>query len=468
MSILTCVLHPGTGHIRAAAAWRDELGHCQVVAVERIEAGGCVRHGCIASPAGAANRIKQLMQKLHNRLYSAAQAEASPELRQVLQRAKFDRVYVGLGGMSMRSMLHEPSMQLPEGTTVTGEVQERLREESLRMSLCGYDVLDAVPAGYSLDGVPTPNPAGRTATVLTAHHRVIVAEERLRRGMTEAVTMAGFKVAGYIVEPLALSDILTSDERQRGCALLNIGAGTTTLAVYTGGHLRHLAVIPLGGDSVTQDIMTKGSDSYYAELMKTQWGNASGEADASAAQDSPALSTMRRIPLGELNSVMTCRYEEILANVTHQLELIGCEPHRLPGGCFLTGGGAQQKGLPTLVSRRVGFTYVATRCFAAFSYDESEHKPYYAGLFAMLAHATDDCRQVEARPQPVVPAPTPAAAGAQTAAAPAAGAEPDTLVLVAPSAPDPQEVRLQRRPSKRRRHIGNFLGDLFSSQNDGD
>ena len=467
MSTLTCVLHLGTNNIRAAVAWRDELGHGQVVAVERIETTGCIRHGCVSSVDEASGHIKKLMQKLQNRLRNAASTEPSAELSQALQRVTIDRVYIGLSGMSLRTLPHDPSVQLPEDATVTAELQNRLLEESLHLPLDGVDVLEAVAAGYSIDGVPTSQPIGCPCTTLTAHHSLIVAEPRLRQGMTTAAERAGLKVAGYLTEPLALAEILKDNERRDGCVLLNVGAGTTTLMVYADGGLRHLAVIPLGSDTVTQDIMTKGVSHDEAELMKRLWGNVSSEAEASTTQETPYWSAKRRLSLGELNSVMTCRYEEILANVVHQLELAGYEPHELAGGCVLTGGGAQQKGLVALTRRRVGFGSVVVRSFTGLSYNGQE--PYYAGLLAMLRLASEDCRLVVAPPQPAeasapTPQPEPTHRPAPQPKEPTVEAAP-----VKPASASQPAERTDSAPGRKgrdgmRRRISGFIEDLFSGQ----
>ena len=143
---------------------------------------------------------------------------------------------------------------LEEGRSVNSENITALRQQSMRMNISGYDILGLEPMGYTLDDVDCLNPNGRTGSQLVAHHQLIIGQQRLRFGVRTAMEKAGVRLMGIIATPLSVSQILSPDEKQRGCALVDIGHSLTTVSVYANGVLQHLAVIPLGGNSVTQDI----------------------------------------------------------------------------------------------------------------------------------------------------------------------------------------------------------------------
>lgn len=443
---ITCILSLGTSRISTAVAQIDNVGNYKVLALESVDPEDSLRHGVIVNVEAAASRIKALFQKLNNRLKSA-------------DIPVMDSVYVGLAGMSVRSLLHQPSIQLTEGTAISTDILDRLSRQSLATPLDGWDVLQVVPAGYSIDGTVVPNPAGMTGHELTAHHQLIVAQSRLRANVEAAMSRAGLQIKGYVTQALSTADILSADERQRGAVVIDFGASTTTVCAFKDGILLNLATIPLGSESVTSDIMTKGVTYRQADELKKQWGSTAGENEVIDRPNATNKSSeMYGIALGELDSVMTCRYEEILANVAHQIEITGLEPDRFGAGCVLTGGAAMQKGLTTLVSRRIGIKRISTRGFSEFTYDNSQGKPHQTSLLAMLKQCRLDCRiKLSASiPQPVtVPNGQSVRQTQDQQSAP-----------VAPAAPAAKPETQPAGNRSKKRSFRDFIGDLFSGIDD--
>lgn len=355
---LICAIQIGTSRICAAAAWRDQIGNYEIAAIETEQSAGCVRKGCIVDVDITAAHIKSLVLKLSNRVKSA-------ECRGI------EAAYVGINGISLHSQLHHPSVMLEEGRSVNSENISALRQQSMRMNIPGFDILGLEPMGYTLDDVDCLNPNGRTGSQLVAHHQLIIGQQRLRFGVRTAMEKAGVRLMGIIATPLSVSQILSPDEKQRGCALVDLGHSLTTVSVYANGVLQHLAVIPLGGNSVTQDLATaKGITLEEAEKFK--------------------------ITQEELDIVSQCRYEEIAANIINQIDNSGCK-ERLAAGVVLTGGASLQRGLVSLLDERLGINRIMARGFSGICFGLSDRKPQFSALTTMISYCTADC---ESKPEP--------------------------------------------------------------------
>lgn len=414
MKILTCAIQFGSSRIMAIAAWKNEqTGALENIEIESEPTRGCISHGHIVNNEQAAMHIKSVIQKLGNRM-----------------RATIGSAYVGIGGMSLHSLIQQPSVQIP-----------------------GYDVLHAEP-------------------IAGGQHQLIVGEKRLRQGTATAMERAGVRMRDVIVLPQATACILTEEERQSGCALIDMGAGTTTVSIYKNGDLQHLAVIPLGGDAVTYDIESAGCSREEAERIKLEWSDAAheGKEAAGSSQQSAANALFADkalpIPQGKLNTIVTCRYEEIAANILHQIENSGLKDH-LKSGCIITGGAAVQRGLISLLSQRLGIARIETRAYTERAFIGSERKPHLANLLALLNFCAEDC-QAPAKPVNVTTAAAPAKPAPNPVQSPAAPTETAQLSIDMPE-PEPEPVKEEEpeKPKKSsfRSGVSRFLGDLFSGQN---
>ena len=411
---LICAIQIGTSRICAAAAWHDKKDNYEIVAIETEQASGCIRKGYIVDVEATAAHIKSLVQKLSNRVKSA-------DCRGI------EAAYIGINGISVHNLPHHPSIKLEDGQSVTNEHISLLRQQSLAYSVEGYDILGLEPMGYTLDDIDCLNPNGRTGSQLTAHHQLIVGQSRLSTEVRDAMEIAGIRLAGIIATAQTTAQILSPDEKQRGCCLIDLGHSLTTVSVYANGALQHLATIPLGGNAITQDI---------AKSDGISWGEAE----------------KKKIDMEELDIVSQCRYEEIAANIAHQIELSGYKG-RLTAGCVLTGGAALQRGLTTLISEQIEVKRIMARGYSGICFGISDRKPQLSSLTTMVSQCTADC---ESKPEekPVIPEVKPA---------------PEPVKEIKPAVkPEPQkkEEKQEKDPSDikpaRRSGIGNFLRDLFS------
>ncbi len=376
---LTCVIEFGSSRINAVAAERGEDKSITIRAVESVFSNNSIRHGHIHNIEEIAAKVKGLIQKLNNRL------STSQDFRSI------GKAYVSVGGMSTHTISHNPLAHLGQEGIVTAEAISQLRRQSLELSLQGYDILSVVPMYYELDGKAYYDATGGHGSELIGHHQIIVARNKLREGINRVMQRAGLEIAGYITQPLSTARILTSEEKQKGCLLLNWGAETTTVIIYKGNMLRHIAVIPLGGETVTKDIMSQGVRHDIAEDAKIKWSSASPNSHSDIRPNAIEQSAIG-IEIGLLNAIVQSRYEEIILNVRHQIECAGLEEMQLEAGCIIIGDAANQKGLNTLIGKQLGMN-VSVRAYCNHLAGGAEKKLRYASILSMIEDCTTDCQR---------------------------------------------------------------------------
>jgi cell division protein FtsA len=428
MSTLTCAIQLGSSRILAIAAEKDlSNGTLTNIQIESEVSSDCISHGRIVNIEKTAMHIRTLIQKLGNRM-----------------RTPIAAAYVGVGGMSLHSLVQQPSVKIPD-----------------------YDVLDSQPIGQN-------------------QHQLIVGEKRIRESIRAAMDRAGIRIVDIIVLPIATANILTRSERQKGCILVDMGAGTTTVSIYKDGELKHLAVIPLGGESVTIDIQSAGCTYDDAERIKRDWSDVSQEVTPeSPAGNAPSAMFAERalpIPQSKLNNIALCRYEEIAANIEHQIEASGFKD-QLKAGCILTGGAAYQNGITTLLLRRLSIPQVEMRASHVPALLGSDRKPHLTNLLSLLSFCTEDCQAPKVtpvvetpRPTPVTrpvtpPQPAPADDNEPTLEIPDREPEPEPVVQSEPQ-PDPKpQTHPEKEPEEEVRpsttfgeFVGRFVKDLFTGQ----
>lgn len=391
----------GTSHMVGMVGTKNAAGILSIIAYEVENSATCIRRGCVYNVEETANKIKRLILKLENKLHGS----------------KIAKVYVGVGGQSLRSIEHTVLKVLGTDGVVTEEVIHALYQECCSFHPDMLDVLAAVSPTYFLDDKPEPNPVGIPCNRIEARYKLIVGRPSLKRYIINSISeRAKVEIAGIIVSPLALADVvLSEDEKDLGCALIGFGAGVTTLTVYKGGKLVNLSVIPFGGNLITRDITTLHVVEAEAERIKLTYGNATADKDSDLAiQVSSADGLgLREIKLAELNNVIEARLKEILENVFARLEATGLI-NSLGAGVVITGGGAALKGLPEAIKDRLKMEvrYSSVRKGVVEGGEMVAGNPQYAVAVGLLLQGTKNCALYipptpDPEPEPVVVEPTP-------------------------------------------------------------
>lgn len=381
----------GTANLVGVVGVKNSNGTISIIAHEVENSATCIRRGCVYNVEETANKVKRLIQKLESKL----------------QGAKIGKVYVGIGGMSLRSIDHTVPFSLGEDGIVSEEIIETLYKECQQYRPDMLDVLASVSPTYYVDNQPVANPVGIPGKKIEAHYKLIVARPSLRSHIINSIReRAKLEIAGILVSPLAMADvILSEDEKKLGCALIGFGAGVTTLTVYKGGNLESLSVIPLGSSLITKDIMSLHIVEAEAERIKRAYGSAMIEKDNEThiQVNSADGVGIREISLADLNNIVEARTREILENVYARLEESEVKDD-LGAGVIITGGGSALKNLTEVIRERlkVNVRSAAARKGIVSSGDINPADLQYTVGIGLLMQGTENCMQPipeEQRPQ---------------------------------------------------------------------
>ncbi len=256
------------------------------------------------------------------------------------------KAYVGIGGMGMHTTLSSISKQYPERVKVTEQMIDMLQEENNSSQPADCDIIGVVPQEYKLDAHRTDDPVGILTQRVTGNYLNIVASAGTKQQIIDNFAGCRIEVVDLPVTFLSLAEGMLGDrQRQSGCVFVDMGAGTTSVAIFKSGLLRHLAVIPLGGDNITTDIATAYQvDEAEAEEIKLKY-NFGMEFIDEEDRETFSTSDGREYPLNDLKKLVSARLEEIILNVKYQIDLSQYKLSQLMSGIVLTGGVAKTSGI---------------------------------------------------------------------------------------------------------------------------
>ena len=271
---------------------------------------------------------------------------------------------VGIAGQHIRSLQHSDYITRPNPQEVISQEDvERLIQQVYKLvMLPGEEIIHVLPQEYKVDGqAEIKEPVGMYGGRLEANFHVVVGQVSSIRNIGRCVKSGGLELEGITLEPLASSNaVLSQEEKEAGVALIDIGGGTTDLAIFKDGIIKHTAVIPFGGNVITEDI--KGGCSIIekqAELLKIKFGSAwPGENKENEIVSIPGLRGRepKEITLKNLSKIIHARVVEIVEQVYVEIKNYGHEEqkNKLIAGIVLTGGGSQLKHLKQLVEYITG------------------------------------------------------------------------------------------------------------------
>lgn len=265
-------------------------------------------------------------------------------------------VYVGIAGQHVKSVQHRAVIVRNEGEEEISEQDiQRLRGDVQKMvTKPGEKIIHIIPQEYTVDDEPgIREPIGMAGVKLEGHFHVVTGLAAQVSNIYKCVHKANLEVCGIYLEPTASSEaVLTEEDKEAGVALVDMGGGTTDVAIFQNGVLRHTAVIPLGSNIITEDIR-EGCNvmKRQAEQMKQQFGHAL----ANEVKDNEIITIRsvagrepKEISVKNLAHIIQARVEEIFEHVLYEISASGYE-HKLSAGIVLTGGGAELKDLHQLV-----------------------------------------------------------------------------------------------------------------------
>lgn len=319
----------GSSKMTGIAGKKNLDGSISVLAVVTEESNTFIRKGVVYNIDKTAQCIANIVKKLTTTL-----------------KTEIRHVYVGVGGQSVRSVKNNIVKNLPEDTVVTQEMVNELMDGNRNMSYQDQEIIDAATQEYKVDNQYQMDPVGIQCTRLEGNFLNILWRRLFYRNLNKCFDQAGVAIADMYLAPLALADsILTDAEKRSGCVLVDLGADTTTVSVYFKNVLRHLAVIPLGGNNITKDIASLQMEENHAEDMKLKY--ASAFTDNSDIDSSLKLSidSDRSVESRKFVEIVEGRMQEIVENVWYQVPSEYAD--RLLGGIILTGGGSNMRNIET-------------------------------------------------------------------------------------------------------------------------
>lgn len=374
----------GTTKIVAIIGKENEYGKIEVLGIGRSKSLGVHR--------GVVNNITQTIKSIQQAI---EQAEANAGL-------KIGSVVVGIAGQHIRSLQHSDYITRANSEEVINEEDlDKLCNQVYKLvMLPGEEIIHVLPQEYKVDGqAEIKEPIGMYGGRLEANFHVVVGQVSSIKNIGRCIKSAGLDLGNITLEPLASSDaVLSQEEKEAGVALIDIGGGTTDLAIFKDGIIRHTAVIPFGGNVITEDIKEGCSIiEKQAELLKIKFGSAwPGENKDNEIVSIPGLRGRepKEITLKNLSKIIHARVVEIVEQVYVEIKNYGHDDQKkkLIAGIVLTGGGSQLNHLKQLVEyitgmdTRIGYPNE----HLAGDSDQEIASPLYATAVGLLMNAIEN------------------------------------------------------------------------------
>jgi cell division protein FtsA len=331
----------GTTKIVAMIGKKNDYGKMEILGIGKSKSLGVHR--------GVVNNITQTIQSIQQ---AVQDAETSSGM-------KIKDVIVGIAGQHIRSLQHSDYITRSNSDEVIDEddIDRLCNQVHKLVMLPGEEIIHVLPQDFKVDGqAEIKEPIGMYGGRLEANFHVVVGQVSSIRNIGRCVKSAGLELSGITLEPLASANaVLSQEEKEAGVALIDIGGGTTDLAIFKDGIIRHTAVIPFGGNVITEDIKEGCSIiEKQAELLKIKFGSAwPGENKDNEIVSIPGLRGRepKEITLKNLSKIIHARVVEIIEQVYLEIKNYGHDEQKkkLIAGIVLTGGGAQLQHLKQLV-----------------------------------------------------------------------------------------------------------------------
>jgi len=334
----------GTTKICTIVGRMGEYGKVDILGLGQVPTNGGVTRGVVSNIDKTVNAI----------IASAEQASQNSNV-------EINRVHVGIAGAHINSIQHK-------GMIIRNDVENEISQSNLdkleadmyKLSVNpGDKIIHVLPQDFTVDNEPgIVDPIGMAGVKLEGNYHIITGQITAAKNIHKCVEKSGLKVSELTLEPLASSESVLSDEElEAGVVLVDIGGGTTDVAIFHEKIIRHTAIIPYGGNIITEDIR-EGCNvmKHQAELLKTRFGSAL--ADESTENEIVSIPGLRgrdpkEISVKNLSMIINARVAEILELVYYEIKASGMEK-RLVGGIVITGGGAMLKNITQLAEYITG------------------------------------------------------------------------------------------------------------------
>ncbi len=389
--ITVAVIDFGTFRIKGALAEKYPDGHFEILNYADEYSDGCVHRGIVYNMEITAQKAQSIISRLEK-----------------LSGKKIARLYVNVGGQSLRTIKHIESLPFDTPHEITADDIEKLLARVANFSHEKYEMLSVDSPEYFVNSNYTTSPVGVQALKIDARCQLIVARPQMRSHIESVVcNKLNLDLAGLLIAPLALGKaFLNDDQKKLGCVLIDFGSGSTTVSVFRNGLLSGIRVIPIGAHNITKDIMAMHITESEAERIKCYEGSAIAEAGDKSMVE---VNAADKLSTKQLSKFEVCRYiearaQELIDNIDHVMkEMIRRED--IGGGVIVTGGGSEMRGL---VEKLIATIKMPVE-FASALIPEDRHNAAYITnpklhlLYAMVYHASQECTAQPVVSRPVEP-----------------------------------------------------------------
>ncbi|TJZ50809.1 cell division protein FtsA [Sphingobacterium olei] len=388
----------GTTKICVTVGRRSGTNKIELLGVGKAESAG-VNRGVVANIQKTVGSIREAV--------ATAEGQSNVDIKVV---------NVGIAGQHIKSIQHRGILTKSDDDEIGRVDVERLISDMYKLVLPpGEEIIHVLPQEFTIDNEPgIKEPIGMAGRRMEANFHIISGRVTDIKNIKKCVDNSDLEVSSLVLEPLASSEaVLDEEEKMAGVVLVDIGGGTTDVAIFHEGIIRHTAVIPLGGNIVTEDIRQGCAVlRNQAEQLKVRYGSAL--ADENKDNEVICVPGIRgrdskEISVKNLAFIIQARMEEIIEHVYYEIKSSGYED-KLIAGIVITGGGAQLKHLVQLVEYitgidcRIGYPneYLAkTDMLNKQSFDEMK-SPMYATSIGLLIKGIQTVEEDEATQQEVV------------------------------------------------------------------
>ena len=368
----------GSSKVTGIAGQKKPDGSISVLALVKEDSSSFIRKGVVFNIDKTAQCLQSVVKKLEAQL-----------------KTRVVQVFVGVGGQSLRSVRNSIGRDLPADTIITQEMVVELMDANWNLDYPDQKILDVAEQEYRVDSHLQMDPVGIRATRLEGNFLNILVRKTFFQNLNNCFEQAGIKVAEMYLAPLALANaVLTEAEKRSGCALVDIGADTTTVSVFWKNVLRHLAVIPLGSNNITKDIASLQMEESDAEQMKLKYASAYTDNNDIDPTLKYSIDPERQVESQKFIEIVEGRVMEIIENVRYQIPDEYYD--KLLGGIIVTGGGSNMKNIERAITNSTRIEKVRLAKYVTATINTSNeqlkaHNGMYNTVLGLLAKGDINC-----------------------------------------------------------------------------
>lgn len=329
----------GSSKVTGLAGRKHPDGVIQILAYVQEPSSAFIRKGRINNMSKMTQCIQNIKEKLEQKM-----------------QLSISSVLVGIGGMGMRTVANTEVRHLESKMEITQDMINEMCDKNRNSANPDYEIIESIPQEYRLGTQLQIDPVGMLSETIEGHYLNIVINSSVPKDIRTCFRNAKLPIHELPINVLVVADaVLSESEKRSGCVFIDMGADTTSVAIFKNNILRHLAVIPLGGSNVNRDIISQCQiDDEEAEELKIKYGTAI--IDNSEEQKSPILlRDGRNISFENFNELVQARIEEIILNINHQINLSKYSKEQLIAGLVVTGGTSRMKNIDKMLMRDTNF-----------------------------------------------------------------------------------------------------------------